>query len=282
MEKLPNNINSILCRADARIKEDEEEKYGYNKYYHVYVINCNEDDKTIIKVPVPDLFRDVKTFSEEIIEENSDFVNGFKLVKLADNRYGYIRENDGKLLPFRYDVASNFNEYGLAMVAKRGHTTWINKDFAYLSAFINDYGKMMEEVNDEFMGFDGIFNFSSGKIPLSRVINIKGYHRDNIEYRLPDIDDQCCVSYLGINGELKKFYKYDCEESLDEVGETRFENGNNFNENDYSIDNNKVLFARGYYCTSSDFLKVCDQSGMLSKISQSIKSDDTGVMKVKK
>ena len=56
----------------------------------------------------------------EIIDNSNDFVNGFKVVQTSNGEYAYVRQSDFQLLPFRYDVASDFNEYGFAMVGKKG------------------------------------------------------------------------------------------------------------------------------------------------------------------
>ena len=68
-----------------------------------------------------------------IIDSNENFVNGFKVVKTANGEYAYIRESDNSLLPFRYDIAFDFNEFGFAIVGKDGSVSWINKDFKYLN-----------------------------------------------------------------------------------------------------------------------------------------------------
>ncbi len=64
---------------------------------------------------------------------SGEFVNGFMLVQMNTGKFGYIRKSDGQLLPYRFAIASNFNELGFAVVGTLSGVTWINKNFCYLS-----------------------------------------------------------------------------------------------------------------------------------------------------
>ena len=55
-----------------------------------------------------------------------------------------LSEKDNILLPYRYDIATDFNEYGFAMIGKNGKVSWIDKKFNYL----NIEGKIEKEGNE--------------------------------------------------------------------------------------------------------------------------------------
>lgn len=75
------------------------------------------------------LFNDVKKNINNISLIDNDFINGFKRVYINFFKMGFIRESDGKLMPYFFDIVSKFNNQGFAMVALGGRFGWINKDF---------------------------------------------------------------------------------------------------------------------------------------------------------
>ena len=114
MEKLEVNIKSIELGFRYKVGDS---------IFIRYIINGNQ----IEHVQVPDNFQNI--ISNTIIGETYEFINGFKIVKLLNAQYGYVRETDNVLLPYRFDIASQFNEEGIAIVAKDGVVTRINKEF---------------------------------------------------------------------------------------------------------------------------------------------------------
>ncbi|MBR3210145.1 MAG: hypothetical protein IKF82_07790 [Bacilli bacterium] len=138
------------------------------------------------------LAREEKT--DEIIEED-EFVNGYKLVRFANGEFGYIREYHRSLLPYRFDVATRFNKYGLAMVGKNGTVSYITDEFKYLKPKMstdeyarytyecfrnhqkitnNDISELLfplkEETNiDNMEGFQQITAFVQGPQPFALV-----------------------------------------------------------------------------------------------------------------
>lgn len=241
MERLPRKINSII--RSSNVYSDYKYRYIY------YTINEDEESQCVLRTKLPLYGRPF--MSKEIIDDSHDFVNGFKVVLMATKEYAYIRQSDNKLLPFRYDVASDFNEYGFAMVGKDASTSWIDTDFKYLSF----RGKMVEEdINNifvDFNGFQGVREFSKGAIPLSKV-----YYFGN---RLSSI------SYFGIDGQLKEFCEFDGQLKRS-CPLNRFNEGTDFDENGYANADGKILFARGYYCDFNDMLNICEQKGFLDII----------------
>lgn len=243
MENLSSKINSISCGSNILITNDMQRKIYYT---------INEEEYPIkITVSLPYAARPV--ISNEIIESNSGFVNGFKVVKTANGEYAYIRESDGILLPYRYDIASDFNQYGFAMVAKDGNATWINKSFQCLSK----NGKMVEEDMEgkyskyrKFEGFQQVYNFSTGAYPLSRVYEGR--------------DGRANSFYFSPEGKRKEFYKFDG--SFNHFFPISTFGNTDFKDKDYIISENGIIFAKGYFCSLKYVLDFCKQNGTVSAI----------------
>lgn len=193
MKKLPEKINSIIGKHSVH-------------YFEVYTINVDEDTQTDICIDL--LKYDRLEKSDIIVDDSNEFVNGFKVVQTKNGEYAYVREVDNVLLPYRYDIASNFNEYGFAMVGKGGRVSWIDKEFKYLAL---DGNMHFNNLQDSYFGFDGwkgVSDFSKGSTPLSRV-----YYGQN----------GCnTIAYFGIDGEVKSFYRYNVDiEEIDCFSSTK-------------------------------------------------------------
>lgn len=242
MEKLPKKINSIIRRSSIFLQE------GFRHIF--YELNEQEENATSITVKLPEYYRPEKSY--KIIDSNQNFVNGFKIVKTENDEYAYLRESDNFLLPFRYDVASDFNEFGFAIVAKDGSVSWINKNFKYL----NNEGKLVEEDLDnkfsEFEGWQGVSSFSKGNLPLSRV-----YDGRNTYAR---------TSYFGTDGKIKKFYRYDGK--IDNCYKTSFRTAATFNEKGYTMADEYMLFANGCYISFEDLIKLSVEKNFIDSISE--------------
>lgn len=225
MNKIPEKVNSIevICS-----------RYIIDKGRETEIIY--DADKEIGNGPI----------SMEIIEE-SEFVNGFKVVRFKDGQYGYVRGSDNRLMPYHYDIAFNFNEYGFAMVGRNASVTWINKDFNYYKKGGETEDKIIYwkdgRISFKFMeGRESITDFSKGDIPLSRIG--KGAH-----YFL----------YMGIDGKIKLFRKY-----KGETNERVFIDAREFDESGCSMakgsfyDRNKkiILFADGYYVGINELMNM--------------------------
>ena len=236
-------INSIVHSSCILIRGNQRILY--------YEINEGKKDAIGVRVSLPEFGR--PKISSEIIDNSNVFINGFKIVQTSNNEYAYIRQSDSLLLPFRYDVASDFNEYGFAMVGKDGSVSWIDTSFRYL----NLQGDMIEEELEKryakFRGWQGVSSFSKGSIPLSRVYDDRNTHGK--------------VSYFGINGKFKEFYQYNGEID-DSFSIMSFNQGTNFDENNRAIADGNMLFAKGYYSSYDDLIKICEQKGFITAISK--------------
>lgn len=241
MSKMPKEVHNIIRSSTILI--------DLNRVRNIhYVINENYVNQTTISVKLPEYKR--PKISEKIIDDSNEFVNGFKVVQTENGEFAYIRESDNVLLPFRYDVATNFNEHGFAIVGKDGSVSWIDTNFKYL----NLEGNFVEEDLDKystFRGWQGISEFSKGDIPLSRV-----YDGRNSYGR---------IAYLGTDGKFKDFYRYDGNIKK-HWANTTFNNGTEFDENGYAMADGNMLFARGYYCSYTDLIKICKEKGFISSI----------------
>ncbi len=237
------NINSLSASYNLRYIINDD-------YENAYRVNVDKYDWN----------------NKEIVEE-SEFVNGYKLVKLANEFYGYIRESDNKLMEHLYNIATDFNEYGYAMVGRNDTVTWINKDFNYLSdkGWVEDpvYDKNNEWFNGYMDGMCSVDKFSNGSIPLSRIGK----------------NSEIC-SYIGVDGKIIYFKAIDGD-TLRLSSAIRY--GTNFDEHNHATSegigfskDNYFLFGEGYYADFNDLTKYSLENGVIDKIEEKIKRKKIG------
>lgn len=249
MEKIFNKVNNIRCGTSVQFTSDCKRRI-------MYTITDEEVGKSIIMVTIPKFIRPKR--SDEIVN-SSEFVNGFKVVQTSNLEYAYIRESDGMLLPYRYDVASPFNEYGYAMVARDGNATWINKDFQYFSKdfkMVDDKADSYYYRHNEFNAFQEVSQFSSGKYPLSKLYD----RREEIAKTI----------YFNKEGNKQDFYIFEGNFN----GGAKFEELDNisFDDKDYIVTSHGILFSKGYYCPSRYALELCESCGVIDELLDSIDS----------
>ena len=191
------------------------------------------------------------------VDPDRKFINGFKAIKVGQETYGYVREKDNKIMPYYYDNAYDFNEYGYAIVGREGAMSWINKRFKYLrndgssGYYDNEYAMSEDYLHDPYRilhGFHSVGEFSKGDIPLSRIcISSEG------------------VIYFGTDGKVKKFIKYNGDKPL-----CKFKHGTPFNKDGMAIaelGNEKlILFAEGYCVAYDDLAKLALERGFVDKV----------------
>ena len=256
---MSKEITEIKCNGIVRTETQ--------KRYITYTMTSKNKKEFLIPIILPCNTRPEKSL--DIIDDSSDFVNGFKVVQTANKEYAYVREEDNILLPYRYDIATDFNEYGYAMVGKDASVSWIDRNFKYLY----NNGKMIKEnLDDEFSlfeGFNKITNFSKGKNPLSTV------YRD-------ECFDDLVVSYFGIEGKFKTFYYYDNERICEYKHKKYFPiNSTPFNDKDYAtFDKSQyILLASGYYVSVENLIRLCGEKGFLDTISSKIAKQEQAYTK---
>jgi hypothetical protein len=243
MKGIPKNIKSLSCFCSILLYEDKRRV--------TYTINENLKSECRYTAVLPRYWRPKK--SDEIVKQKRNFSNGFKLVRTSNGEFGYIRESDGELLPYRYDIAFDFNEHGLAMVGKDGCVSWIDKDFNYIDI---DGQKAKEDPDgycNDFKAWQTIEQFSKGEKPIAKLY----YGRDTYGK----------VSYIDTNGNLMSFCKFDGKIHDDQTY-SLFEDGTSFDEDGIARVDDSYLFARGYYITYRDLRKIAISRGLLSTLSK--------------
>ena len=253
MIELPKKITSI--KGSRMFVDEEIVKYGYT-------VNKDKNDELYIPIELPYYYgvylRPPASF--DIVDESRDFVNGFKVVQLDNKEYAYVREKDNKLLPYRYDIATDFNEYGYAMVGKDGKVSWIDKNFKYL----NSKYEMVNEDSSKFNGFLSVSDFSKGEHPLSKVCSCS-------------YDWNKKTSYFGVDGKIKEFSRYDGEIIRDSNSIKNFSYySEDFNDKGYATANNDwlILLSSGYYLYTKDLIRICEEKGFLDTISSRVEKQE--------
>ena len=259
MEKMPKRITSI--KGSNIFVANKTSKF-------TYTLNKETDDA--IKVPIVlswthTLCRPKKSFT--IIDDSKDFVNGYKVVQTANKEYGYVREYDNTLLPFRYDIATDFNQYGYAMVGKNAKVSWIDKNFRYFNAEKEEFTEENEIGYNTFCGFLSVSDFSKGEYPLSKIYRF-GYNNE--------------VSYFTPDGKIKEFSKYDGEIIRDSDSIKNFSfYSTEFNDKGYATANkdNIILLSSGYYLSLKDLIRICEEKGFLETLSSKIAKQEQAYTK---
>lgn len=201
--------------------------------------------------------------SKKITEMPKDFINGFKVIRFGNGEYGYMRE-DGTIVPHRFDIAGNFNEYGFAMVAKDGRVTWINREFRFLflsTRLDEDTGLYVHEMTAREMvtsrSYNSIEDFMGEESPIS---SIQYYH-----------DGHSTYFFLNTSGEIQKFFPYkDTKEPECSPRDycTMFSKKPTFDKHGVALVDNIVLFANGRYISVSFLIDILKNLGLLDQIDE--------------
>ena len=250
MSELPKEIKSIKGSVHSFV-DNKTERYAY-------ILNEGTDKEVRVTVLLPYYSR--PDISYDIIDGSRDFVNGFKVVQTANMEYAYVKEESNTLLPFRYDIATDFNEYGYAMVGKDGKVSWIDKNFKYLN---NKY-EMVNEDSSKFNGFLSVSDFSKGEHPLSKVCSCGS-------------DWNRKTSYFCVDGKIKEFSRYDGEIIRDSDSIKNFSYySEDFNDKGYATANNDwlILLSSGYYLYTKDLIRICEEKGFLDTISSRVEKQE--------
>ena len=211
-----------------------------------YVINYGEADSYTITSNYHE------KFNKEIVEEGK-FINGFKVVKLANGKYSYVKEENNKMVDYYFDVALNFNSNNMAMVGKDGSVVWIDSEFKYLDS---DGNKMKLNNNCFIYGWQKLYGFNNEE--LAKV-------EDNREYYYR-------AAYVDKVMNLKVFKEYNG--MVDENKSLKiFGDGSVFEDN-VAILKDKILFSSGYYMNFKDLVRYLRENGSLKNIENMIREID--------
>lgn len=247
---LPKEIKSIKGSVYSFVDKGTER--------YAYILNEGTDKEVRVNVLLPYYSRPDISF--DIIDDSRGFVNGFKVAQLDNKEYAYVKEEGNTLLPFRYDIATDFNEYGYAMVGKDGKVSWIDKNFKYL----NSKYEMVNEDSSKFNGFLSVSDFSKGEHPLSKICSCS-------------YDWNKKTSYFGVDGKIKEFSRYDGKIIRDNDSIKNFSYySEDFNDKGYATANNDwlILLSSGYYLSVKDLIKICEEKGFLDTISSRIEKQE--------
>jgi len=243
MKGIPKNIKTLGCYCSIFLYED--------KRRITYTIDEDYKTKCHYTAVVPRYWRPKR--SDEIVEQNKNFVNGFKLVRTSNGEFGYIRESDNELLPYRYDIAFDFNEYGLAMVGKDGDVSWIDKDFNYINLECEKVQEDLDYNYGDFKAWQTIEQFSKGEKPIAKLY----YGRDTYAK----------IRYIDASGNLMSFRNFDGK-IRDNLTTTYFSSGTSFNKDGIARTGRSYLFARGYYIDYDDILEMAISRGFVNELSK--------------
>lgn len=203
-----------------------------------YILNKGSKDEYVYSASIKERHLGFEGIVSPKVPQN--FIHGYKVVLTNRGECAYVRESDGKLLPYRFDFATNFNEYGFAMVAKDGKVTWMNESFECLVS----NGQMVDNTTSFKDAFLEISNFSGTKQPLSKC--------------KIDTDLSC---FFSTDGKVKQFFAYE-DGQLSSRGTIVFRGVTDFNDDGYAFAEDRVLFLDGYWCRKDDLLNICMKNGM--------------------
>ena len=246
------DIKEILC-ADIKTTDN----------YKVYKYKING---STYKTVVSKEYDNLRMTEIDIKPKTDEFVNGYKVVRTVTGAYSYKRELDNLVLECRFDIATNFNEHGLALVARNGKVTWMNQNYELLNIrgeFV-PYKGIIDNPNE--FGFQGVGAFSKGDIPLSRVVdrNTKILSKNNSTVSFG-------FAYVEPNGKYKAFCEYDGE-SLSNHKTVNFEKGYgvDFDENGCAFGTNYIIFANGGYVSTSNLRDIAKKEFFVNAINKHV------------
>lgn len=257
MNRLPNNIEFLAVdRKTFFVKEASENSCLYGYIYKV-------DDKCYpiyLTLPIKEEDRIEKY---NIVDESNNYINGFKLIRNAYSQYLYKKEETEEVLPYVFDVATDFNEYGLAMVGIRNSVFWINKKFEYFdgNGLIN---KLDPTAIETLTGYNRIDSFSKNKNPVSRCYGSStDLFKETTRFMTPNLST---MYFREWTGDGTPGFGEDVSDKFDGLVPQ-------FNDKGYTIVNEenssslfKILSAdTSCYITGDTILKWLNANGLLYK-----------------
>ena len=258
--EFPKRFNTIESHLEF-IRSDGIEKIKRARY----IFTFGEENKQIdfaIEKTIDDIESEYFTIDWENSSDSFHF--GYRLVRFVDGTFGYVKKGNGEeICPFKFDIASEFNEYGLAMIGKNGCVNWIDHNFEYLSMSGNKISckNVLRENILRGGEWEFLSDFPNGSDPLSTMFTSR-FHKEGR------------VVYLKSDGSIQVFRRFDgnilgeqqCvfgpvnfarrELSFRDIGFIRF------GPEGYKVLQDRILFAKGYYSTLEDALQIASKSGV--------------------
>ena len=114
--EFPKRFNTIESHLEF-IRSDGIEKIKRARYIFTFGEENKQRDFAIEK-PIDDI--ESEDFTIDWENSSDSFHFGYRLVRFVDGTFGYVKKGNGEeICPFKFDIASEFNEYGLAMIGKK-------------------------------------------------------------------------------------------------------------------------------------------------------------------
>ncbi len=184
---------------------------------------------------------------------SDDFVKGFKLLADQEGRYLYYQQGNGlrpeKIIPYIFDIATDFNEYGLAMVAVNGRVSWMNQDFQYVDKdnMLQSYDEDMEDA------WASVSSFSEGTIPLSKLMHP---------------GEGLVTAYMCIDTSIKCFRRFENGKIVaGPISSNHFDmNSTDFNRDGWAFAEDRVLCDQGFYMKNEFIAKEAIAKGFVKTI----------------
>ena len=240
MSEIKSKISTIVANSYDTESENDIAIATYT------IIDKNNNSKTIeLRYPMYIMYTEYIRKGGIIIDTENKPAYGFKLVKNSYNQSMFMRVSDNAVIPYIFDIATNFNIYGLALVAKDGKIAWIDREFMYYDV----EGTKKELCEEHRMdGWWSVSSFTGGITKLSRCI--------------ADLE-QGYTSFVDTFLNIKEFRKYDGEKLSDQSMDRFSGLLTDFDKTGYArrVKNSEecqeelILSSEGYYMTEETLLK---------------------------
>lgn len=249
---IPGFVQSLSYDLDGRYKKNclpgEDVVYTYI-------------DMEGNKCRIASHFIENKNFS--ILNDEKDYINGFRRVLFSDFTYGYREESTEELVPYKFNLATNFNENGIAMVAIDSGVTLLTSDFKILYK------------NGKYFKMGGFSSHFSMPIPIKvdsfSSLYITYTHRasngiNELEAMFLDKTGSN-ITFRSPTGEGERlFFRKTCKETLLKENECRI------SEAGFIICGDYILLSSGYYITLSELCMLPEVIDYIRELSMTINS----------
>lgn len=250
---IPGFVQSLSFDLDGKYKSDR-----LSREEIVYTYIDMEGNKSHI------VSHFIKNKDFTILDEEIDYINGFRRVLFSDCTYGYREESTGELIPYKFNLATNFNENGIAIVAIDSGVTLLTNDFKILYK------------NGKYFKMGGFSSHFSMPIPI-KVDSISSQYITYTHCISSGINELEALfldktggsiafrSLTGANSERIVFRKA-CKRTLLTENECSiFDSG-------FIIYGDYIILSSGYYITLSELCKLPEVVDSIRELSLAVNS----------
>ncbi len=253
---IPNKVRSLSVDRDNIL--NKEEKKGIDTIY-LY------EDENGIKHSIASKFISNKDYT--VLKEDNEYKNGFRRVLFIDYSYGFREENTGMVLPYKFNLATDFSDEGIAIVALGWGVTLFTSDYRILYK-TGQYYKM------------GAFS-SYFSIPFPTKVDMVYSQYVTYTHRVIGGVNILDTSFFNANGEILSFkplslegkvrviFGIGCDKTILKDNECKFF------ESGFILCGEFVLFESGYYMTLKELCQLPEIIDNLNAISNLVNSDSS-------